>query len=186
MPLKGAAVSAESVVSAYAMAAFRPSQPAGGASGAVNPHLQTVCSQRGLLALALEGTNRRYLPDIVHRRGRFFFKNALASRLISRVCFRSAMAFFVKRPCLKAFWFSNGAPEPSAPPCKRQRFLPVTAGAAQGLPLRVLAPQRKARCIASLREVFFRLTGSTDHTICRGELARIVKAPFRKCQLSGP
>jgi hypothetical protein len=35
-----------------------------------------------------------------------------------------------------------GAPEPGAPPCMRQRFFPLTAGDLQGLPDRVLAPQR--------------------------------------------
>src|SRR6185437_11900893 len=34
------------------------------------------------------------------------------------------------------------APEPAAPPCIRQRFLPRTAGEEHGLPERVLAPQR--------------------------------------------
>ena len=39
-----------------------------------------------------------------------------------------------------------GPPEPGAPPCMRQRLLPVTAGDWHGLPERVLAPQRGARC----------------------------------------
>jgi hypothetical protein len=35
-----------------------------------------------------------------------------------------------------------GAPEPGAPPCIRQRFLPDTAGDRQGPLEQVLAPQR--------------------------------------------
>jgi hypothetical protein len=35
-----------------------------------------------------------------------------------------------------------GAPDPTAPPCIRQRFLPWTAGEGHGRTERVLAPQR--------------------------------------------
>lgn len=38
----------------------------------------------------------------------------------------------------------RGAPEPAAPPWRRQRRLPLTAGARQGWPARVRAPQRGA------------------------------------------
>ena len=38
-----------------------------------------------------------------------------------------------------------GPPDPGAPPCIRQRLLPVTAGDRHGLPERVLAPHRAAR-----------------------------------------
>ena len=37
---------------------------------------------------------------------------------------------------------ATGAPDPGAPPCMRQRLLPLTAGDMQGLPERVLAPHR--------------------------------------------
>ena len=57
-------------------------------------------------------------------------------------CLRSSNARYVNRPCLNAFRFSCGAPEPGAPPCIRQRFLPATAGDRQEPPERVLAPQR--------------------------------------------
>jgi hypothetical protein len=35
-----------------------------------------------------------------------------------------------------------GAPDPLAPPCIRQRFLPLTEGERQLAPIRVLAPHR--------------------------------------------
>lgn len=57
------------------------------------------------------------------------------------------MAVRVKSPCLSAFLLPNGAPDPGAPPCMRQRFLPLTAGDLQGPPARVLAPQRKLESI---------------------------------------
>jgi hypothetical protein len=56
----------------------------------------------------------------------------------------------VKRPCLSAFWLPCGAPDPSASPCIRQRFLPWTAGDSQGLPDRVLAPQRGLSSMARM------------------------------------
>jgi hypothetical protein len=55
------------------------------------------------------------------------------------------MASRVYSPFLRAFLLPRGAPDPGAPPCMRQRFFPVTAGDLQGLPERVLAPQRKPR-----------------------------------------
>jgi hypothetical protein len=55
---------------------------------------------------------------------------------------RSVMASRVKWPCFSAFVLPGGAPDPGAPPCILQRFLPRTAGAKQGSPERVLAPQR--------------------------------------------
>src|SRR5438128_1553512 len=42
---------------------------------------------------------------------------------------RSAIAALVNRPCLRALRLPLGGPEPGAPPCMRQRFLPRTAGA---------------------------------------------------------
>jgi len=41
----------------------------------------------------------------------------------------------------------RGAPDPNAPPCIRQRLLPWTDGDLQGLPERVLAPQRRLESI---------------------------------------
>jgi len=55
---------------------------------------------------------------------------------------RSAIASLVNRPCLRAFWFAFGAPDPGAPLCMRQRFLPCTAGERHAPPKRVLVPQR--------------------------------------------
>ena len=52
------------------------------------------------------------------------------------------MASRVNLPCFNAFLLPRGAPDPGAPPCIRQRRLPLTAGDMQGLPARVLAPQR--------------------------------------------
>jgi hypothetical protein len=59
-----------------------------------------------------------------------------------RIRFLSAIAPALKRPCLRAFRFAIGAPDPAAPPCMRHRLLPPTAGARQAPPDRVLAPQR--------------------------------------------
>ena len=56
--------------------------------------------------------------------------------------FNSAKASRVYWPCFSAFLLPGGAPEPGAPPCIRQRLFPRTAGDLQGLPERVLAPQR--------------------------------------------
>ena len=68
-------------------------------------------------------------------------------RTSSRICARSAIASRVKRPCLSAFLLPRGAPDPNAPPCMRQRFLPRTDGDLHGLPERVLAPQRRLESI---------------------------------------
>ncbi len=57
-------------------------------------------------------------------------------------CRRRSIASRVYSPCLSAFLFRRGAPDPAAPPCMRQRFLPLTAGDMHGFPDRVLAPQR--------------------------------------------
>ena len=70
--------------------------------------------------------------------------DCLSSFLRARL---SAMALFVKRPCLRALRLPFGAPLPSAPPCMRQRFLPETDGERHDVPLRVLAPHRAARRI---------------------------------------
>jgi hypothetical protein len=48
---------------------------------------------------------------------------------------------------LKRFLLPRGAPDPNAPPCMRQRLLPWTEGDLQGLPERVLAPQRRLESI---------------------------------------
>jgi len=71
-------------------------------------------------------------------------------RTNSRMRFRSAMLSRVKNPCLTAFLLPSGAPDPAAPPCIRQRFLPPTAGDLQGLPERVFAPQRALESIAAV------------------------------------
>jgi hypothetical protein len=71
------------------------------------------------------------------------FRSRLRDCLIkSPSCRRSAVASRVKNPCLKAFLLPRGAPDPAAPPCMQQRLLPPTAVDRQGLPERVLAPQR--------------------------------------------
>jgi hypothetical protein len=57
-------------------------------------------------------------------------------------CRRSAIASRVCRPCFNALVLPFGAPDPAAPPCIRQRFLPLTAGDRHGFPRRVRAPQR--------------------------------------------
>ena len=76
------------------------------------------------------------------------------------------------RPCLSAFWFPFGAPEPLAPPCMRQRRFPLTAGDAHGVPRRVLAPQRRLAPIArvSRRRVgamsISSISASLDRNLC--------------------
>ena len=84
--------------------------------------------------------------DMVHSSaGHHHFKSRSSFRASSskaRICLRSAIASPVKRPCFRAFWLPRGAPDPSAPPCMRQRLLPRTAGAWHVAPQRVLAPQR--------------------------------------------
>jgi hypothetical protein len=92
----------------------------------------------------------------------FFLSRCLTNHFISsssfraspnnaRICLRSAIASPVNRPCLRAFWFALGAPDPGAPPCMRQRFLPRTAGERHAPSERVLAPQRG---LASIGPVF--------------------------------
>jgi len=56
-------------------------------------------------------------------------------------------------PCFRAFRFDLGAPDPSAPPCMRQRFLPRTAGERHERPERVLAPQRGLDSIEAVSRV---------------------------------
>jgi hypothetical protein len=60
---------------------------------------------------------------------------------------RWRMASRVNRPFFNAFLLPRGAPDPGAPPCIRHRLFPLTAGAMQGLPERVLAPQRMLESI---------------------------------------
>ena len=69
----------------------------------------------------------------------------------ARISLRSAIASLVNRPCLRAFWFALGAPDPAAPPCMRQRFLPLAAGERHAPPQRVLALQRG---LASIGPIF--------------------------------
>jgi hypothetical protein len=57
------------------------------------------------------------------------------------------MASRVYNPFFNAFLFPGGAPDPGAPPCIRHRFFQPTAGDRQGLPERVVAPQRRLDCI---------------------------------------
>jgi len=69
-------------------------------------------------------------------------KNFRASPNRASICLRSPIASLVNRPCRRAFWFALGAPDPGAPPCMRQRFLPRTAGERHEPPERIFAPQR--------------------------------------------
>src|SRR5450631_3315605 len=57
------------------------------------------------------------------------------------------MASRVYRPCFSAVLLPYGATDPGAPPCIRQRFFLLTAGDLQGLPERVLVPQRRLNSI---------------------------------------
>ena len=68
----------------------------------------------------------------------------------SEVRRRSAFLSRVNRPCLSAFLFPSGAPDPGAPPCIRQRRFPLTAGDRQNPPRRFRAPQRGLESIGSV------------------------------------
>src|SRR6266699_410672 len=59
-----------------------------------------------------------------------------------------AMASAVKRPLFRAFRLPVGAPG-EGPPCIRHLPFAI-AGAWHGVPLRVRAPQRFARCISTI------------------------------------
>src|SRR5258708_2514894 len=118
------------------LASFHPTQ------ADAPPSTQLSLPPRPLLDLTLCVTltavgARRYILaySIFRSRSRVCRSNA-------RSCRRSAITSRVKNPCLSAFLLPRGAPDPGAPPCMRQRFLPLTAGDRQGLPERVLAPQR--------------------------------------------
>jgi hypothetical protein len=82
----------------------------------------------------------------------FIASNSLrASPNNACICLRSAIASLLNRPCLRAFRFAFGAPDPGVPPCIRQRLLPCTAGERHAPLVRVLAPQRG---LASIGPVF--------------------------------
>ena len=53
-------------------------------------------------------------------------------------------------PCWRALWLPLGGPDPGAPPCMRQRFLPRTAGERHKPPERILAPQRGLASIGAV------------------------------------
>ena len=90
--------------------------------------------------------------------------NSLLSLISSLIRRLSSFASFVNIPCLRAFWFPSGAPEPLAPPCMRQRFFPDTAGDLQGVPARVFAPQRKLVCIDVVWRLWVPATPSNSRT----------------------
>jgi hypothetical protein len=94
----------------------------------------------GSLRMCFRGVHHGAVSDAAYSICRSSF---LACRTSSRTRARSAIASPVWRPCLSAFLLPRGAPDPNAPPCMRQRFLPWTDGDLQGLPERVLAPQRR-------------------------------------------
>jgi hypothetical protein len=89
-------------------------------------------------------------PPTRHSKTNHFIacRNLRASPNNACICFRSAIAPLVNRPCLRAFRFPRGAPDPGAPPCMRQRFLPRTAGERHAPPERVLAPHHGLASIA--------------------------------------
>jgi hypothetical protein len=86
--------------------------------------------------------------DVISLGGRFMVHHSIfcsnfRDRLIrARSSVRSSIAVFLYRPCLSAFSFPLGAPDPGAPPCIRHRRRPRTAGDLQGWSDRVRAPQR--------------------------------------------
>lgn len=110
-----------------------------------------------------------------------YFKSRKSLRVSfsnSRTCHRSAIASSAKNPCLRAFSFPRGAPAPSAPPCMRQRALPCTAGAPQGLPLRVRAPHRGLASMAPVLRAW-------PLTRWRLGLRRQVRSDVRPCGPTG-
>ena len=62
----------------------------------------------------------------------------------------STIAFRLNRPCLRAFWFSLGAPVSGAPPCMRQRRLPRSAGEQHDAPARIFAQRRRLVSIGAV------------------------------------
>lgn len=100
---------------------------------------------------------------------------SMRDRLIkARSCRRSWMASRVYRPCLSAFLLPRGAPDPGAPPCMRQRFLPLTAGDLQGLPDRVLAPQRRLESIGAVLRGWLPASIFSNAPVCRRHPLRLV------------
>jgi hypothetical protein len=72
--------------------------------------------------------------------------NERAKRISAEISRRRPIASAVQRPCLNAFRLPFGAPG-EGPPCIRHLPFAI-AGDRQGFPLRVLAPQRLARCLS--------------------------------------
>ena len=63
------------------------------------------------------------------------------------------------------------------PPCMRQRSLPRIAGARQGQPARVRAPQRGASARLGLPRRFFVVAGAGWSRWCRGEVGCAAVTP---------
>jgi hypothetical protein len=72
----------------------------------------------------------------------------------SRIRRRSMIACVVNSPCLRAFWFSFGAPDPCAPPCMRQRCLSLTAGERHASPLASLSGRCRVLTHSRLRSEY--------------------------------
>ena len=83
------------------------------------------------------------------------------------------MACRVYKPLLRAFLLPSGAPDPGAPPRRRQRFFPLTAGDMQRLPDLVRAPQRGLDSIAIvLRRWLLVMAFSSDEAVVSRGLVR--------------
>jgi hypothetical protein len=74
---------------------------------------------------------------------------AIADQLAELPAFRDSLAG--EEPMLERGIVPRRAPDPGAPPHMRQRRLPLTADYRQGLPERVLAPQRRLESIGRVR-----------------------------------
>jgi hypothetical protein len=82
---------------------------------------------------------------------------------------RLSSAFFVYAPCLSALVLLRGAPDPLAPPCMRQRFLPATVGERHGVPPRVFAPQRGLASIGAVFRSCFPVFLTSHYFLLMGE-----------------
>jgi hypothetical protein len=104
-------------------------------------------------ARALKCTVSRHASIIHHIRSPVF-ERAFVARNSSRISCRLAIASAVYRPCLSACLLPFGAPGES-PPCIRHRPFFI-AGDWHGLPRRVRARHRGARCIGKCMGLFLR------------------------------
>ena len=116
--------------------------------------VDTLNSPLRLASSAKKSGHHRMLPG---HRSLGHTPRSFNSFRTSRICLhktvRRSIDSRVNVPSRNALVFPRGAPDPLAPPCIRQRIFPCTAGERQGVPARVVAPQRG---LASMHQAFRR------------------------------